>query len=231
MTDRFTDELSAYLDGDLETADHAVLAAHLKQCQQCRDVLEELREVAQWAESFPGREPATDRWPHIEVAIKDRLKRRSASKTIASARQRKSRQRLFTRVPMALAAGISLLIVGAGSWWLARATAPTSPSEIIAPSEPAGVATSEIAILAAERYGAAIAELERVLLDEAPMLNTATVRVLREKMSIIDRAIREAREALAEDPNSDYLADHFTSLMRRKLSMLRNAAAVAVVQG
>ena len=34
----------------------------------------------------------------------------------------------------------------------------------------------------------------------------------------------EARAALASDPNSDYLADHFANMMRKKLALLRTVA-------
>ncbi len=230
MTDEWTDQLSAYLDGELDAAHRATLSAHLRECQDCRAVLEELRGITRWAESYQGREPARDRWPQIETAIKGHSGRRVGSVSDAPA-ERVQRSHLPSRVPLALAAGISLVIVGASSWWLARATAPTAVSEVIVRAEPITGSAPAVAFLVAERYGAAIAEFQRVLLEEGPMLDTSTVRVLREKMLIIDRAISEAREALSKDPNSDYLADHFTSLMRRKLSLLRNAAAAAVVQG
>jgi hypothetical protein len=57
-------------------------------------------------------------------------------------------------------------------------------------------------------------------------LDSVTIRVLRDKLLVIDRAIAEAREALARDPSSPYLADHYAGMMRTKLTLLRNAAAM-----
>ena len=126
---------------------------------------------------------------------------------------------------MALAASIGVLLVGSGSWWLARATAPedriAAVMDLSAPAEGLSVAS---AIHAAQTYGPAIADLERMLLTEQGTLDTATVRVLREKLAIIDRAMAEAQEALAQDPNSEYLVDHYTGMMRKKLSVLRTVA-------
>ena len=63
-----------------------------------------------------------------------------------------------------------------------------------------------------------------MLLEEESNLDTSTVRVLREKLEIIDNAMDEAQQALARDPNSGYLIDHYTGMMRKKLSVLRSVA-------
>jgi RES domain-containing protein len=84
-----------------------------------------------------------------------------------------------------------------------------------------------VTLHAAESYGVAIGELERALVDRPERLDSTTVRVLREKLASIDAAIAEALDALAQDPASGYLADHFADLMRRKLSLLRNVASTA----
>ncbi len=51
------EELSAYLDGELDDAARAGLEAHVEDCAACREVLEELRAVRQALRDLP-REPA-----------------------------------------------------------------------------------------------------------------------------------------------------------------------------
>ena len=67
-----------------------------------------------------------------------------------------------------------------------------------------------------------------MLVEQENTLDSSTVTVLQEKLAIIDRALGEAQEALAQDPGSDYLADHYTGMMKKKLAVLRAAARSAV---
>jgi anti-sigma factor RsiW len=221
MTDKWTDKLSAYLDEELDSVDRGVLEAHLEECDECRTALKQLRGVVGWAQGYRGREPKHDVWPAVEGEI--RKSRRAVADLKAERAERESRRRFA--IPQLIAAGISLLVVGYGIWFVARSTAPAdriaAVIDVSAPPEGFAVAA---AINAAQTYGPAIADLERVLLDEENSLDTATVRVLREKLAIIDKAMTEAQEALANDPNSGYLIDHYTGMMRKKLSVLRTVA-------
>jgi hypothetical protein len=57
-------------------------------------------------------------------------------------------------------------------------------------------------------------------------LDTATVRVLEENLTIIDRAIDQSRQALVRDPNSTFLIDHLNSALGRKVELLRTATLI-----
>jgi hypothetical protein len=72
-----------------------------------------------------------------------------------------------------------------------------------------------------------VASLERVLAQGRGRLDSATVRVIEKNLGIIDRAIRDAQSALAADPANSYLNLHLAQEMRRKLELLRQAAALA----
>jgi len=228
MTDNWTDQLSAYMDGELDSKYRAALEAHLETCNECRAALEQLKGVVGWAQSYQGSKPERDVWSGIAGEI-----RKSAGTVVDLTTERDARSsRSWLTLPLALAASIGLLAVGSGSWWLARFTAPedriASVIDVSAPAEGFAVAA---AIHAAQTYGPAIADLERVLLEEQSTLDTSTVRVLREKLAIIDRAMAEAKEALAQDPNSGYLIDHYTGMMRKKLTVLRTVARRAEMEG
>jgi anti-sigma factor RsiW len=226
MRDVWMGQLSAYLDGELGGAARRQLEGHLETCQDCRTALAGLEKVRAWAEDYEGRPPEHDGWPQVEAAIRDRAR----GKVLQFERPSSPGRRVRFGVPLAIAASIALLAVAGGSWWLARATAPTRSVTIrpmVSGVAVAAGATSQTALLAAERYGAAIAQLEHALLEGEDRLDAETVRIVREKMVIVDRAIADARNALVRDPGSSYVAEHFAGMLRRKLMLLRNAATAA----
>jgi anti-sigma factor RsiW len=73
MPDHWSEQLSAYLDDDLSSVEREALGDHLRSCESCRAALEEMRRVAEWAASFPGRKPEVDAWPEIEARIAEDL--------------------------------------------------------------------------------------------------------------------------------------------------------------
>src|SRR6476646_614394 len=65
MTDRWTDRLSEYLDGDLPDNERVALEAHLQECAECPGVLADLRQVVSRAHGLQPLMPAQDLWPAI----------------------------------------------------------------------------------------------------------------------------------------------------------------------
>ena len=59
-------------------------------------------------------------------------------------------------------------------------------------------------------------------------LDSSTIAIVEQNLQIIDRAIDQAREALAADPANTYLSGHLVEARRRKLDLLRRAAALTV---
>ena len=57
-------------------------------------------------------------------------------------------------------------------------------------------------------------------------LDTTTVRIIEQNLAVIDRAIADARRALAADPGNAYLNAHLAGTMRRKIDLLRRAATI-----
>jgi hypothetical protein len=82
---------------------------------------------------------------------------------------------------------------------------------------------------ASQSYAAAVADLERVLADGRGKLDTTTVRIIEQNLAAIDRAIAEAQRALDADSANLYLNTHLAETMRRKLDLLRQAAALVPV--
>src|SRR5262249_38996189 len=77
------------------------------------------------------------------------------------------------------------------------------------------------------QYDAAVSDLEKALKQGRGRLDKGTIDIVEHNLQIIDQAIAQARDALAADPANTYLSGHLVEARRRKLDLLRRAAALA----
>ena len=77
------------------------------------------------------------------------------------------------------------------------------------------------------QYDAAVSDLEKALKQGRGKLDVSTIAIVEHNLQIIDQAIDQAREALAADPANSYLSSHLVEARRRKLDLLRRAAAMS----
>ena len=217
MNDQWTNRLSDYLDGELDNTERAKLEAHLATCGQCYATLSELRQVVARAKSLADSEPAADLWPGIAQQIRrDRLPARH---------ERLVRRRFSFTVGQLLAASIALVLLSTGSVWMAlRPDAVEQTQPPLASPAASGVVAP---VGWKMRTDAAIAELQDALTQNEGKLDTSTVRVVRENLAVIDRAIGQAQRALRRDPGNTYLNLHLANTMRQKIELLRRANALA----
>jgi Putative zinc-finger len=214
MNDQWTDRLSEYVDGDLANGERSALEAHLTTCAECRATVEDLRRVVARARALDNRNPKADLWPGVAQRI-------GAGKVVAI------RARRFTfNVPQLIAASIALVLLSGGGVWMAL----NQPQQVATDFPPPGAPKVVPATVWAGRTDAAIADLQEDLQRNESRLDTATVRVVRENLALIDRAIGQARAALDADPNNAYLNLHLADTMRRKLELLRRINAIATAQ-
>ena len=210
MSDQWTDRLSEYLDGDLAEAEKAALEAHLIACAACRETLAGLRRIVVRARSLEDRPPSRDLWSGIAARI--------------GAGSAPARRRLTFSVPQLLAAGIALAVLSGGSAWLLH---PDSPRVAVTPAQgTVPVATVGSTGASARNYDSAVDDLERILAEGRGRLDSTTVRVLEQNLALIDRAIAQAQRAVAADSANVYLNSHLAETMRRKIDLLRQAAAL-----
>ena len=78
----------------------------------------------------------------------------------------------------------------------------------------------------APTYASAVDDLERILVEGRGRLDSTTVRVLEQNLALIDQAIAQAQRAVAADSANAYLNTHLAETMRRKIDLLRQAAAL-----
>jgi anti-sigma factor RsiW len=230
MNDRWTDRLSDYLDGELPDGERIAFESHLQSCAECSAILADLRRVVQRARALrEDQSPPRDLWPGIASRI-------GASPTASQAimdltsRRPKARRWAFS-LPQLAAAGLALMTFSGGAVWLvsSRLQPDAGPAS-------AAVATKEPAIVpvtmrpnASQSYAAAVADLERVLAQGRGRLDSTTVKVIEQNLAAIDRAIADAQRALEADSANLYLNTHLAETMRRKLDLLRQAAALVPV--
>lgn len=215
MKDAWKDRLSEYLDGELEPAERTSLESHLAECQACAATLEELRRVVEAARALPDREPGSDLWP----GIAERLEGRGV---IDLERRRTPVRRFAFTVPQLVAAGIMLVVLSSATVYAVLGGGPDAPAaarEMAATSSPLPVQFAS--------YEATVRTLEQELELRRADLDPATVAVVEENLRIIDRAIEEARAALADDPSSSYLTTHLAQTMQRKVELLQRATTLA----
>lgn len=207
MTDQWTDQLSAYLDGELGAEDTARLEAHLTTCAECREVLADLRRITSSAGGYLGAPPSRDLWPAIQTEI-DRSRVVPLSRRIGPAR---------FGLRELLAAGLVMAMAGAGgAWYLAR-RADRGPAPVVAATPAA-----ESDFLSAA-YDSAAAELSETVRANRGRLDTATVRVLEQSIRTIDQAVAEARAAIQRDSANAYLNEQIAANLKRKLNLLKAA--------
>ena len=221
MNDQWTNRLSEYIDGELDANERAALEGHLATCGRCYATLAELRQVVARAQSLEDRPPAADLWTGIHARL-------TTGRRPGVSRDTTTSQRRFSfSVPQLLAASVALILLSGGSVWLAVQQRSTNTA-----AEPA-VTPQPSTVRVANWTGstdAAIAELQAALTLNEKRLDSATVRIVRKNLAIIDRAIAEARIALRNDPGNAYLNLHLADTMRRKVELLRRVNDMAAAR-
>jgi anti-sigma factor RsiW len=225
--DQWTDQLSDYLDDELSATERAAVDAHLAECAECTKTLASLRRIVAEASSLPPRPPENDLWPAIAART---VQQRRVSFTIP---QLAAASLLLA----ALSGGAVVLLLGGtnGRSQTAQDQADAAAAAVD-DSQPAvgslSAAMGSYAGLAAvvnvadAQYDEAVAELERALEEGRGRLDATTISVVEQNLSIIDLAIAEARGALMADPANGFLSGHLVEARRRKLDLLRRAAAL-----
>jgi hypothetical protein len=210
MTHPSSELLSEYLDGALDPEAEREVAGHLAGCPECGVLLAELRRVLVRAQALEDRPPREDLWPGVAAAI-------------GAAPSRK--WRVTVPVPLLLAASVALMLATGAAVAIVLKKEQAGP---VATANPVGQGP---AVLAgnpddARGYDAAVRALTLELDQNSNRLDSTTVRIVSQKLALIDRAIGEAEKALAADPANNYLHGHLTQTRLRKLDLLRRAAAI-----
>lgn len=203
--------LSEYADNDLTPDLRVAVAAHLDTCAACRETVRDFTRMRDAARALGGLTPPASVWPGIAASL--------------PAARRHARAQW-----MGLAA--ALVLVTAGAYFFARATAPAAPARTNAnvagnAVDAATVETVEQELAAAAaHYEAAITQLEAVARRDTSSLPPETAAKLQTSLTQIDKYIAESRAALVSEPQSEPARDSLFAALRRKVSMLQDTVAL-----
>jgi len=224
MTDIWTDRLSEYLDGELPAEERKALEDHLRHCVACGAALADLKRIVRRARALDDRPPEGDLWPGIAARIG--VPAAVATEAVEIRLAGRAPRRWTFSLPQLAAAGIALMALsGAAAWLLHPVGTAVVVTRQSAPPVVMPVAAGP-ARPAERSYDVAVAELQQVLTQNRDRLDTTTVRVIEQNLATIDRAIAQAQRAVAADSANIYLNSHLAETMRRKLGLLRQAAAL-----
>lgn len=221
MTDKWTDRLSEYIDGELTRAENDALEAHLMTCADCGRTVAELRAVVARAGQVIDRPPQNDLWQGIAARIAE------TPEAVDDVTPH-TRRRFSFSVPQLAAASVVLMLMSAGTVFMMmqREAEPVAQAPVTNQQQ----GTVIPANMTAQNYDKAIDELESALASGRSDLDTATVRVLEKNLRTIDLAIAEARQALGRDPGNTYLNRYLDETIQRKVQLLRRATGILRAQ-
>ncbi|HEX2166530.1 MAG TPA: zf-HC2 domain-containing protein [Longimicrobiales bacterium] len=246
MHDPWLEKISDSIDGLLEPAGEQALQDHLAGCAECRTLQAELRDVVAAARSAADTPPSSDLWAGIAAGIReldpnamptapDRLEMLSPVAPLKPRRSpARARRFSFSAPQLAAAAVVLMTLSGAAVWFgaLARPDGSTVATGTIIQSSGSGPrAVRPVGLTAASAdYAEDVATLEQALEDNRAQLDPSTIEVIERSLESIDRAIEDARTALAADPGNPYLHRQLDNTMRKKIDVLQRAAGVQRAQ-
>jgi anti-sigma factor RsiW len=214
MSEHLDERLSAYLDGELEGTELSAAESHLAACAACRADLEGLTRVAKRAASLDDRPPEHDLWSGIQSRI--------ATPGTSDVVPLSSRRRVAFTMPQLAAAAVLLMAISAGAGFLMQHPVSQSAQQPFdAPPRMVAVGNPVMA-----SYDSAITGMQQMLASRRGSLDTSTVRVVEQSLTVIDLAIKQAREALSRDPGNMYLNGQLQRTLGRKLEVLRQAVTM-----
>ncbi len=241
MSDRWTDALSEYLDGDLAATEARELEQHLESCEECRVTLEELREIRERARSLVDPPAPDDLWAGIASRIGTAGSTSEAPRDAAHEAARESspvRGRILRfparvpsiALPWAVAAAFALVTLGAGGAYVAMRAGSASPGTGAAAHDTVETGGDvQLASFDAEKVETEIAALQSALDHGRDRLDPKTVVVLEKNLTLIRQATEDAKRALAADPANRDLQNYFAGTVEKKLQLVRRAATMAGV--
>ena len=216
------DELHDAADGTQAPADGSRAARHLTHCARCRTDVDRIRELLALAASLPRSiDPPADLWPDIRTRLRQQPV--PAANRMATSH---SRWESFVRDRRWLAAAAVLLIVASSALTalLMRPRAndlARAPDSVAPAARPGG---APIVRTVSDEYDRLDQELAALLAAQREKMQPETVAKVERNLAIIDAAIAEIRQALAEDPGNDALRQLLKASYGQKSALVRQVS-------
>ena len=228
--------INDYVDGALDASERADIERHLASCTSCRQLVEDLDEIARAAATLEYREPSARAWSRIERAIRlepdfgTRAQGFQPGVSTSSARLKGSRSVWIAG--LAAAAALVLIAVGLrfsplGSRPETSRTQADTGASIAAGATGAPADSFETELRQAEQhYEKAIKGLEQITNADQGALDAPTASTLQKNLAVIDQAIDESRAAVRSQPASEPAQQSLIESFRAKIGLLQDTVAL-----
>ena len=215
------------VDGTLDGAAEACVQAHLAGCSACRALAGDLRAIASTAASLPALKPRPEVWNRIARDVASARPAARVTPVVA----------FWTGWRVALAMAAVALVAVTASVSVLRA--PLAPA--VTPRQPVTQAhttpghqsaqdtvqdVDEHLRIADAHYQQAITELETLVGSAQATLDPAVAATLDKNLGIIDKAVRESREAIKAQPNNQIAQTSLFEALRQKVALLEDTIAL-----
>ncbi len=207
-----------HVDGELQPPVREEVASHLRECADCRAEEQGVHALLAATAALP-REIAPERelWPQISERLRV---------VVPLARPAARFQPLLLLAAAALLIALSSLV----TWRIAR---PAETRLAARPAEPQGTLiahTPATGLLEAEtEYARATDELLLALETRRGSLSPETLMEVEQNLRAIDGALKNLRDALADDPGNQQLTQLLTGTHKRKVEALRRVVRLSKI--
>ena len=209
--------INDYIDDVLGVAERATIEQHVKTCDDCRALEDDLREVRRAAASLEPMEPPLRAWTRLERAIRHEHVPRPYSVSWKY-------WNATTRPYWVAAAAVLLFATVAGLRFgppARRSPTAGSAEAVVSPQ------SVEAELQQAEtHYQKAIAGLEQIANADRGALDPQTAATLQKNLAVIDQAIGESRAALKTQPNSEPAQQSLFENFKSKIALLQDTVAL-----
>jgi anti-sigma factor RsiW len=233
--------LNDYVDGSLGAAERSGVDQHLAGCAECRQLVEDLRELLRAAGELELREPPVRAWPRLERALRMEQEHANRGLPLDGARGRPTsgvvegpanagRYRPYATWLAAAAALVLATMVGLRYVPARHIDAPpptTTPAAGTSITANDAAQSIETELRQAEtHYEKAIKGLEVIANSEQSELDPRTAATLQKNLAVIDQAISESRAAVRAQPASEPAQQSLIEGFKTKIGLLQDTVAL-----
>ncbi len=224
---KYQDRLSDYIDGALSEQERIELERHIRECQDCWVIREDLLYIRQLSRELPDYEPSPQLWDRIAAAI--------ASETVSRSLNAPLRiQRFRARPAFAIAAAIIVAVL-VGALLQFRSSLPGSQeADLSAPMQwntlsssllelqPIGLLLVHKPIIDSEIVEQRIEVLERQVQNRRALWDAETEACFRRCLEMIELSLAHCRHELERDPENAALRELYLAALKAKLELLKH---------
>ena len=221
--------LHDYADDAGDPFERRTIEQHLAACAACRQLVDDLKELARAVSALEPRDPPVRAWARIERAIL--LERGGGARgfSLAGATRSEGSRSVgpYRRWAPWLAAAAALVLASVVGLRFTPGRHTTEPAAAGTTDARQAAQSIESELqLAESHYVNAIKGLEQITTTDQDALDPATAAALRKTLAVIDQAISESRAAVRSEPASEPAQESLIENFKTKVGLLQETVAL-----